>query len=60
MLLTQTERLLRKYIFTDRFVCGMREYKFGSKFPNFLLVAVSQAKLAICKGYRYVKKNREL
>ncbi len=26
------------------------EIKFGSKLPNYLLVAVSQTKLAICRG----------
>ena len=32
--------------------CDMRGYKFGSKLPNSLSVAVWQAKLAICRGYK--------
>ncbi len=30
--------------------------KFGSKFPNYLLVAVPRARLAVCKGYKFGSK----
>ena len=33
-----------------------RGYKFGSKHPNFLLVAVPQARLAVCRGYNDEKE----